>query len=103
GRPTSSPLPGALAVLNAAGTAVATSAAGAASLGYTVPSGGDGTYYARLTAAAGTAGLFSQYLLSIDLVDTVPPAVTGDTLLPADGATSRRHPHRLPPSSSHGI
>src|SRR5262249_3322341 len=67
---------------------VATSAAGATTLSYVIPGGADGTYYARLTAAAGTNGLFSQYLLSIDIVDTVAPTITGDTLLPAQGTTS---------------
>src|SRR5437763_16268305 len=54
--PASSGLSGILAILNSSGTAVATSAAGAGSLIYVIPSGGDGTYYARLTAAAGTSG-----------------------------------------------
>src|SRR5262249_7250881 len=86
-KPTNSGLSGGLAILNSSGRAVATSAAGASSLSFTVPSGGDGTYYARLTAATGTSGLFSQYLLSIDIVDTVPPTITGDTVLPAEGST----------------
>jgi hypothetical protein len=32
----------------------------------------------RVTAAGNTAGLFSQYLLSLDLVDTVPPTIKSD-------------------------
>src|SRR6185437_9632596 len=70
------------------GTVVATSAAGAPSLSYTIPGGADDVYYAKITAAGGTTGLFSQYLLSIDVADTLPPAITGDTLLPADGTTT---------------
>jgi hypothetical protein len=53
---------------------------------YTIPLGEDGTYYARVTAGSGTAGLQSQYLLSIDVADLLSPFVTGDTL-PAEGST----------------
>ena len=53
---------------------------------YDIPPGEDGTYYARVSAAAGTAGLASQYLLSIQLADLVSPFVTG-TNLPAEGTT----------------
>jgi len=38
-------------------------------------------------ANGSTAGLLSQYLLGIDLLDTVPPQVTGDSL-PAEGPPS---------------
>src|SRR5579885_1199750 len=86
-QPSASPLQGVLAILDGGGNVVATSPAGAASLGYTVPAGQDGTYYARVTAANGSAGLLAQYALGIDLVDTVPPNVTA-TSLPAPGATS---------------
>jgi hypothetical protein len=53
---------------------------------YVIPAGEDGTYYARVTASGGTAGLLSQYVLSIDVADLLPPFVTGDTL-PAEGTT----------------
>ena len=86
-KPSTSGLSPVLAILNSAGTAVATSAAGATSFSYLIPSGGDGLYYVRLTAASGTAGLLSQYLLSFDLADSVPPVITA-TNLPAAGATS---------------
>src|SRR5262249_10285794 len=76
-----------LALVSASGAVVALGPAGATRLAYTVPAGGDGAYAARATAAPGTAGLLSQYLLGLDLVDTVPPTVVG-VGLPAEGATS---------------
>jgi hypothetical protein len=53
---------------------------------YAIPLGEDGAYYARVTAGSGTAGLQSQYLLSIDVADLLSPFVTGDTL-PGEGTT----------------
>jgi hypothetical protein len=53
---------------------------------FTIPAGEEGTYYARITAAGSTAGLLSQYLLSIDVADLQPPLVTGDSL-PPEGST----------------
>src|SRR5262249_51207151 len=44
-------------------------------------------YYARVTAAAGSNGLLSQYVLAFDLADTLPPTVAG-TSLPAEGGTT---------------
>src|SRR6266511_4468405 len=87
GQPPSSGLSGILGVYNASGLAVATNAAGVTNLNYTVPAGAGGTYYARVTAAAGTAGLFSQYLLTIDLSDNRPTTVASVSL-PADGSTT---------------
>src|SRR5260221_7745476 len=48
-QPGTSSLSAVLAILNSSGTAVATSAAGAISFTYTIPTGGDGFYYTRLT------------------------------------------------------
>src|SRR5439155_24878793 len=79
-QPSTSGLSGIMAVLNSAGTAVATSASGAGFLTYFIPTGGDGTYYARVTGAAGTSGLLAQYLLSLDVADTTPPTITGVSL-----------------------
>src|SRR5262249_12562441 len=50
-KPANSPLSGVVAILNSSGTAVATSNPGAA-LSYTIPSGGDGTYYARMLSGS---------------------------------------------------
>ena len=77
-----------LQVFNASGTAVATSAAGASSLSWSLPAGGDGAYYARVTAAGGTSGLLSQYMLSLDVVNTTPPQITSVSL-PGEGTTSQ--------------
>src|ERR1035437_3782760 len=81
-QPGSSGLTGILEVLNSAGTVVASESAGTTNLTYSVPAAQAGQYYARIRAQSGTEGLFSQYLLSIDLFDTVPPTITGDTLPP---------------------
>ena len=43
-----------------------------------VPSGGDGTYYARITAAAGSQGLLSQYILGLDLALACPAGYDPD-------------------------
>jgi hypothetical protein len=90
-QPGTSSLSDILAVVNSAGTVVASSAAGAASLSYTIPAGSDGKYYVRMTANGSTAGLLSQYILGIDMVDAVAPKITVNTL-PAQG-------ERPPPSS----
>jgi len=67
--------------------AVTNLAAGETSLIYSIPLGADGTYYVRVQAGTGTAGLRSQYLLGIDLADTEPPYVASVSL-PAEGADS---------------
>ena len=85
GQPGTSTLSAVLAIINSGGTVVATGSAGAALLSYTIPTGGDGTFYARITAASGR-GLLAQYLLNIDVADTTPPKITSDTL-PAEGTT----------------
>ncbi len=40
------------------------------------------------TGSAGTAGPYGQYLLDVDVTDSVPPAVTAVIGLPAQGATT---------------
>src|SRR5262249_26173150 len=85
-RPTTSPLSGILTIFKGT-TAVATSTAGAASFSYTIPAGGDGTYYARVTASGSPGGFLSQYLLSMGLVRAGPPTVTAGHP-PAEGTTS---------------
>src|SRR6266702_4699902 len=73
-------------VVNSMTTNVANSGAGETNLVYDVPPGGDGAYYAQVTAASGT-GLLAQYILSIIVADTVPPVVTG--LSVGNGYTSQ--------------
>ena len=84
-RPPSSSVVWILEVLDSAGTAVATGAAGATPVEYTIPGGGAGAYYARIRAGSG-ADLFGLYWMSIVLTDTQPPTVT-DATLPAEGST----------------
>ena len=79
-QPGSSALSGSLAVFKG-GTLVT-----GATSPYTIPTGQDGAYYVRVTANSATAGLLSQYILSIDVADLLPPSVTGSNL-PAEGAT----------------
>ena len=86
-QPSTSSLSDILAIVNSAGTVVATSAAGATSLSYTIPSGANGTYYARVTASGTTAGLLSQYILGIDLYNTLSPTITSVSF-PAEGTTT---------------
>ena len=58
--------------------------AGTTNLTFTVAT--NSAYFARVTASSGS-GLFATYLLGIDLLDSVGPAVTGLTL-PAAGTTN---------------
>ena len=57
------------------------------SLNYAVPSDGGGLYYVRVWDRDSTRGLLSQYLLSVDLADTIAPEITS-TSLPELGSTS---------------
>ncbi len=84
-QPSTSGLSAVLAIYQG-NTQVAVSAAGATSFSYTIPSGGDGTYSVRVTASSG-AGLQAQYILGIDVVDTVAPIITSVNL-PDEGTTS---------------
>ncbi len=85
--PGTSMLVGIAEVLDNSGAVVASAAAGETNLNYTVPMAQGGAYYVRMRAQAGTTGLFSQYLLSIELSDLLPPAIVADSL-PAEGTTS---------------
>ena len=87
GQPASSPLVGILEILNNAGTVLAAGAQGDTNLFFTVPT--EVPYFARIRAASGTEGLFSQYLLSINVAvpqDVQPPQITADTF-PAEGSS----------------
>ncbi len=86
-QPASSGLSAMMGFYNSSGTLITNAAAGETNLIYALPAGSSGSYYTRVTASAGTAGLFAQYLLDIDLADTLPPMITSDTL-PAEGSTN---------------
>ncbi|MCW5556084.1 MAG: hypothetical protein KIS67_28500 [Verrucomicrobiae bacterium] len=77
---------GILELLNSAGTVIASEPAGITNLTYTIPAGQAGQYYARIRGASGTEGLFSQYLLSLELIDLLPPTILTDTL-PTEGGS----------------
>ena len=66
---------------------MASSNVGDTSLNYAVPSDGGGLYYVRVWDRDSTRGLLSQYLLSVDLADTIAPEITS-TSLPELGSTS---------------
>ncbi len=83
-QPSTSGLSAVLAIYQG-NTQVAVSSAGASGFSYTIPSGGDGTYSVRVTASSG-AGLQAQYILGIDVVDTVAPTISGVTI--GNGASS---------------
>jgi hypothetical protein len=63
-----------------------TSAVNVGAGAYFIPSGGEGAYYVRITAATGTTGLLAQYILNIEVADTTSPFLTSSTL-PAEGTT----------------
>ncbi|MCF7708994.1 MAG: Ig-like domain-containing protein [Verrucomicrobia bacterium] len=86
-KPGSSELTAILSIYDADGV-VSSAAAGMTNLEHTIPSGSDGAYYARVQAAEDTAGLMSQYILELEVADTVPPEITSITL-PADGSISQ--------------
>ena len=86
-QPANSALSGVLNIYNASGTNLTNNTTVTSSLSYTVPTGQGGDYFARVSAVSGTADLLSQYVLSIDVVNTTPPQVSASTL-PAQGATS---------------
>jgi hypothetical protein len=73
-QPALSPLTGVLTLYDAGGGLVATNAVGVNTLSYPVTAATN--YYLRVTADSNTSGLLSQYLLAVDLVDTIAPVVT---------------------------
>ncbi|MCX8155476.1 MAG: FG-GAP-like repeat-containing protein [Verrucomicrobiae bacterium] len=85
-RPASSQLQPVLAIFRD-GTQVAIANAGETNLFYSIPEGQGGAYYARVSAASGTQGLLSHYLLDLGLNDITPPRVVSSTL-PASGTAS---------------
>ncbi|MCP4250595.1 MAG: Ig-like domain-containing protein, partial [bacterium] len=78
-QPTGSGLSPVLGIHDVTGTLVAGGTAGA-TLSYAVGAGDAGVYYAQLSAEAGTEGLFSQYLLQVDVSDTLAPTVVSTSL-----------------------
>jgi len=68
----------ALQIQNSSGATLAASAAGATSLSYTVTNAD--AYFVSINSISNSAGLTALYLLTIDLMDTAPPAVTSLTL-----------------------
>lgn len=85
-RPTSSLLSAALAIYKG-GTMVTSAPVDVTNLVYTIPTGGEDAYYARISVANSTAGLFSHYALNLDLSDNTTPRILA-TSLPANGSTS---------------
>jgi hypothetical protein len=75
--PSSSSLSGNLSLYNSQGLEVATSSP---SLNYDVNTGASGIYFAQVTALADSEGLFSQYVLNVDITDPVPPTVVSTSL-----------------------
>ncbi|MDW8310026.1 MAG: CARDB domain-containing protein, partial [Verrucomicrobiales bacterium] len=85
-QPASSPLVGILEVLNSNDTVVASAPASTTNLGYSIPAGQAGLYFARLRGQSGSEGLFAQYLLTLELSDRAAPFIVADTL-PAEGSS----------------
>ncbi len=83
--PGSSQLSPILWIYDGSGTVVTNSPAGGTNLSFSLTAAD--AYYARVTADAGTAGLFAQYLLDLDLADVLAPMITSVTL-PAEGSTN---------------
>jgi hypothetical protein len=69
------------------GTQVALGGAGETNLFYLVPEGGEGAYYARVSAAGNTQGLLAHYFLELVLNDITPPRALSSTL-PTNGSVS---------------
>jgi methionine-rich copper-binding protein CopC len=84
-QPNSSPLVATLGIYNSSGSLVTNSPAGVTNLAWAVTS--SDAYYARITSANNSAGLFAVYVLNIDIGDVTPPAITANTL-PASGSTN---------------
>jgi len=84
-RPASSGLLAVLGIYNSSGLALTNSGPGVTNLTAMVSSAD--AYFAYVNSASNTAGLFAQYLLNLDVIDTAPPAITSLTL-PAEGVTN---------------
>lgn len=76
-----------IAVLDAAGNAVATSSAGASSVSFTTTSAGS-TWYVKVSAPEEQLGLQSQYVLKIDMQDSSAFSITSTSLPDENGNTS---------------
>ena len=85
-KPLSSGLSAVLGIFNSAGSVITNGPAGVTNVSYTIPAGSGGAYFARVISTNNTAGLLSQYLLSIDISDTRPTFVTA-TSLPSEGGS----------------
>ncbi|HET7625544.1 MAG TPA: FG-GAP-like repeat-containing protein, partial [Verrucomicrobiae bacterium] len=84
-RPNSSPLVAQLSIYNSSGVLLTNGPAGQTNVDFAVPSAG--AYYARITAANSSAGLFSVYVLNVDIADAAGPIITSLNL-PSDGSTN---------------
>ncbi|KAF0094832.1 MAG: fibronectin type III domain-containing protein [Puniceicoccaceae bacterium 5H] len=61
-------------------------AVGETTISYTVTSGTEGAYYARVRGEDGTRDFFGEYQLEVAVSDSEPLQITGDTL-PTEGTT----------------
>ncbi|MEI6782722.1 MAG: pre-peptidase C-terminal domain-containing protein, partial [Verrucomicrobiota bacterium] len=87
-QPASSPLVGQL-TLYKEGTYVALGNDGETHLGYVIPGGEGGQYYARVKAAQASYGVLSQYVLNVNVTnDVVRPVITGVSF-GAEGSTNQ--------------
>ncbi len=87
-QPATSPLVPILDILDGAQAVVAAAAEGTTTLTYVVPAGGAGTYQGRVRSNTGI-GVTSEYLLTVELEDLIPPVIASTTL-PAEGTTNAR-------------
>ncbi|MBC8002313.1 MAG: VCBS repeat-containing protein, partial [Opitutaceae bacterium] len=85
-QPLTSGLSAVLGIFNNTGLVVTNGPAGETNLVYTIPNGAGGIYHARVISTNNTAGLLSQYLLTLDISDTRPTFVT-TTTLPTEGSS----------------
>ena len=72
-QPTTSTFAFVIGIYNAAGALVTNTAAGVTNLIYAVGAGGDGACHAGQSGR--DRNIFAQYLLDIDLADTLPPFI----------------------------
>jgi hypothetical protein len=86
-KPSTSAFTGNVIIQKADGTAVASANSTAGVLDYTVPAGGGGAYYGQVAPDNSALGMLSQYILKVELGDSMPPAIVSATL-PAEGTTN---------------